>query len=429
MEPTIRRASFDGSANYLLVGCLGGVGQRLSRWMVDRGARILTFLSKKSSRRPTTIEFESELRSFGATVNILEGVDVTDMQLLKTAISKAEKFGTIKGIVNAAMIEGVSLRHQSRIVRTNHIQQDSPFEATSASQLHSVLAPKVQGTLNLHEATLHLPLSFFLMTGSVVTLTSMATQSSYAAANAFLDAFARFRRSRNLPSQTISLGVITDVGFLQNKPEVQRAFERNGLYGTSSTELVQLLEAAFLPQSLNSESADAGGESRVGDKFSDAHLITGLEPQRLAHIQGSSGSSYAWHSDARLSGLLLAISDQINGSGKGKIQKGSTSALPVLDEMKAAQSREAMSQIVEESLRERLAKLLFVPTPTDISCVRSLASYGVDSMIAAELRNWCVKVFDTDFSFQEIVGKELRVSDMVEKITSKWWIDIKEEGN
>ena len=76
------------------------------------------------------------------------------------------------------------------------------------------MTPQVVGTWNLHRATLHLPLSFFLMFSSIASLVGNVAQSSYAGANLFMDSFASYRRSLNLPATTINWGVIANVGYI-----------------------------------------------------------------------------------------------------------------------------------------------------------------------------------------------------------------------
>lgn len=62
-------------------------------------------------------------------------------------------------------------------------------------------------------ATKSLPLDFFVMFSSIASLLGNIAQSSYSAANLFMDSFASYRRSLGLPANTINWGVIADVGY------------------------------------------------------------------------------------------------------------------------------------------------------------------------------------------------------------------------
>ena len=96
-----------------------------------------------------------------------------------------QKFGRswpeLKGIVHAAgMIEDAALL----------AQEWSSFER--------VFAPKMQGGWNLHQASLGKPLDFFVLFSSLASVIGSPGQSNYAAANAFLDGLASFRKSKGL---------------------------------------------------------------------------------------------------------------------------------------------------------------------------------------------------------------------------------------
>ncbi len=232
-----------------------------------------------------------------------------------------------------------------------------------------------------------------------------ATQGSYAAANSFQDAFARFRVSQVLPAQALALSVISDIGFLHQRPKVQTALMRNSLYGTSETAFLKLLEAAFTAQNI--------GPEYDSDPFSKAHLLTGLEPSKLIELyQKDLVAEFTWHTDARFSGLLQFIEDQ------SQSQPIRTEAGSVLDKLNNAVP-EDVQQLVTAAIVERFAKLLFVPVD-QIDPAHAVFDYGMDSMIAAELRNWLVKTFQTDVSSLELLSPQMKIETLVEMAVARW---------
>jgi hypothetical protein len=69
-----------------------------------------------------------------------------------------------------------------------------------------VMDPKVAGAWHLHTLTEHLPLDFFVLFSSAAAVTGSAGQSNYAAANAFLDGLAHYRKSHGLPDMSFVWG-------------------------------------------------------------------------------------------------------------------------------------------------------------------------------------------------------------------------------
>ena len=76
----------------------------------------------------------------------------------------------------------------------------------SEDDFATVMAPKITGTRVLHDAFRGHDLEFFVMFGSAGSTIASPGQGNYAAANAFLDAFAHYRQAQGLPALTIGWG-------------------------------------------------------------------------------------------------------------------------------------------------------------------------------------------------------------------------------
>src|SRR5262249_55098268 len=97
------------------------------------------------------------------------------------------------------------------------------------ARLRRVLAPKVQGSWNLHEQTQDEPLDFFVMFSSVVGSAGNPGQASYAAANTFLDALAHYRKARGLPALSINWGMLGEAGYVARHEAIRAQVEERGL--------------------------------------------------------------------------------------------------------------------------------------------------------------------------------------------------------
>src|SRR5258708_34380729 len=87
-------------------------------------------------------------------------------------------------------------------------------------QLHRVLAPKIRGAWQLHEATRDVALDFFILYSSATTLFGNPGQAAYVAANTALEALATERRALGLPATCIGGGPSADAGYLARNERV-----------------------------------------------------------------------------------------------------------------------------------------------------------------------------------------------------------------
>jgi acyl transferase domain-containing protein/NADPH-dependent curcumin reductase CurA len=195
-HPAPLRISADGT--YLVTGGLGALGLHVSRWLVEHGARNLLLIGRNSPS-PEAASALSELRDAGTRVEV-RVADVSDRAQLETVFKEIDAaMPPLRGIVHSA-----------------GVLDDGVLTQQTWSRFERVMAPKVAGAWNLHELTRHAPLDFFLLFSSMASLTGSPGQSGYAAGNAFLDAFAHYRRARGLAALSINWGAWPDAGMAAN---------------------------------------------------------------------------------------------------------------------------------------------------------------------------------------------------------------------
>ncbi len=83
---------------------------------------------------------------------------------------------------------------------------DVSLARMSAAQLADVLAPKVRGSLNLHQLSLDLPLRQFVLFSSVAAVFGNFGQANYALANGFMNGLAQLRNTQGLPAVALCFG-------------------------------------------------------------------------------------------------------------------------------------------------------------------------------------------------------------------------------
>jgi len=169
---------------YLVTGGRGALGLHAARWLVARGARHIVLASRSAAASADL----DDLRQL-ATVTA-DRCDVTSADDVRRLVSRfGSEYPRLRGIFHLAgeARDGV-LVHQD-------------LESFRAG-----LATKVAGTWTVHTMTRHLPLDFFVFYSSLAATIGAAGQSSYAAANAFIDALASGREAEGLPAVSVAWG-------------------------------------------------------------------------------------------------------------------------------------------------------------------------------------------------------------------------------
>ena len=214
----------------LITGGTSGLGALLARRLVERhGARSLLLASRTGRGAEGVVELEAELTERGAQVGVV-ACDVSERAQVQRLLDAVPAERPLGAVVHAA-----------------GVLDDGLLASLSPERMASVLRPKVDGALHLHELTEELDLSVFALFSSASATLGGAGQANYAAANSFLDALAAHRRSLGLAGTSVAWGLWdTTVGMGGSLTEVDRLrLSAKGLRPMTVNQGLDLFEVAL----------------------------------------------------------------------------------------------------------------------------------------------------------------------------------------
>ncbi|BCS06389.1 putative secondary metabolism biosynthetic enzyme [Aspergillus luchuensis] len=224
-------------ATYLIVGGLRGLCGSLAVYLACHGAKHLAVIVIR------------DLISLGTRVELVQG-DVSCLKDVRRAFRQAVK--PVRGIIQGAMVLKI-------------------YTSMTVDGFRDVLPCKVPGTWNLHAVAQEqggVDLDFFTLPFSISGLVGQKGQANYAAAGAFQDAFATYRRDRGLAACAVDLGVIEDVGYISERQKIATRLDINIWTPINEALLHRILRASILDQ-------HNVGQAR-GNPTATAQIITGI---------------------------------------------------------------------------------------------------------------------------------------------------------
>ncbi|RKT54471.1 acyl transferase domain-containing protein [Saccharothrix australiensis] len=188
-DPRARRAGtpWQPTGTVLITGATGAIGPTIARWFADQGARRLV-LTSRSGRGVDGLA--AELAERGVDVAV-EACDVADRDavaaLLRRLADAGHEIGT--AVHAAAFIELV------------------PLAETTVEQFADTVRAKVAGAVHLGDLLDHTHLRDLVLFSSIAGVWGSGEHAAYAAANAFLDAYAQQRHADGLPATSVAWGI------------------------------------------------------------------------------------------------------------------------------------------------------------------------------------------------------------------------------
>jgi phthiocerol/phenolphthiocerol synthesis type-I polyketide synthase C len=249
-------------------------------------------------------------------------------------------------------------------------------------QLHRVLAPKLGGALQLHEATRTRELDFFILYSSATTLFGNPGQGAYVAANMALEALATERRALGLPATCIGWGPIADAGYLARNERVLEA-----LVGRMGGAALRADDALLALETLLGSSAGNVGLIDL-DWATLGRFLPAAQAPKFSELarsvigeRGAHGTESAQELRRRLDGLTGI----------------------------------ALAAALAEIVRAEVAEILRI-APERIELDVSLLDMGMDSLMAVELVTSIEARLDIQLSALAVSGGPT-IESVVERIT------------
>ena len=320
--------------------------------MVEQGARSIVLMGRSGEPLPENRPAFRELLRSPAKVTIVPGDVSLEEDVTRVLTHIRANLPPLRGLFHTAMV-----------------LEDRALVDLDADCVRKVLAPKIAGAWNLHRLAADESLDWFVLFSSATSVVGNPRQGNYAAANAFLDALAHYRRSLGLPALSVSWGMLSRTGYLTRQPDAERHLRRFGLGSISPEEAF----AALGPLLRNRAT----------------HAIAGrTDWERWM----------ATHPSAYLKQFSLQAS-KVRGSKEANPSQEPQSLLASLTGMPTAERRQA----IEEYLVLKVAQVL-ATSPSKVDPESPLTAIGLDSLIAVELQS----VMKLDFGFQVATARLLQ---------------------
>ncbi|MBB4919036.1 type I polyketide synthase [Streptosporangium saharense] len=322
--------TFRADGTVLVSGATGALGRLTARHLVSGyGVRRLLLVSRGGPSSEGAAELVAELREAGAEVTIA-ACDVADREQVARLLAE---------------------HPVTAVVHTAGVLDDGLVESLTPERIATVLRPKVDGAVNLHELTLGRDLDAFVLFSSVAGVFGAAGQAGYAAANAFLDALAHGRDAAGLPGTAIAWGP-----WLLDDP-----VRRGMAGGLGRADLARMARGGLTPL-----------QEEQGLELFDAALA-GTDPVAVA---------------ARLTPSVFQgkeVPPLLRGLVRAPVRRATEGGQPPAQRL-AGLTGEARTRALVDLVRTQVADVLGHSSAEAVQATRTFKEIGFDSLTAVELR-------------------------------------------
>ncbi|MEU7146407.1 SDR family NAD(P)-dependent oxidoreductase [Nocardia sp. NPDC046473] len=312
----------------LVTGATGALGRTVARHLIaEHGVRSLLLVSRRGPAAPGAEALRAELAAAGAEVTVA-ACDVADRD-------------SLAGLLAAHPV--------TLVIHTAGVLDDSVITDLTSNQLDRVLRPKVDAALNMDQL-IGEDTRLVLFSSAAGTFGNPG-QANYAAANAFLDAFAQRRRAAGRPTVSLAWGLWEAGLGAELDDRAHASMRTSGVLPLSDADGMELLDLAL-----------AGDEPLL--------LPVGLDLGAILAAAGSAGVP------PLLRGLIRAPMPHAQSIGQAELRQRLVTADDTTRE-----------EVVLAFVLERVAAVLGHAAAANIAAEQAFTELGFDSLAAIELRN------------------------------------------
>jgi acyl transferase domain-containing protein/short-subunit dehydrogenase len=224
-SPGESAAALDPEACYWISGGTGGMGIAAAEALIARGARHLTLISRRGEAG--CVDFARKRletwRARGMDIDVL-AIDITHAAAVAASLERQGR--PVRGLIHAAGVEDYGL-----------------LAALTPERLDAVLRPKVEGLEVLVAALASQPLDFVLALSSVAAIWGGIGSLHYAAANAWIDAWAHAGKASGKPYVSLRLGPVSGTGMMDAARSAQ--LRQSGLITLHRSRAIDAIDRAL----------------------------------------------------------------------------------------------------------------------------------------------------------------------------------------
>lgn len=229
-------------------------------------------------------------------------------------------------------------------------------------------------------------MDFFVLLSSVSGICGQHGQANYAAANTYLDALAHYRVSRGEKAVSINLGAMVSDGYLAENEQVkERLLSYGSMLPITRNDLNSLLDYYCDP-------------SLGVLPLEKCQTVIGINTPQ--NIQALGRDEPSWLQQPFFRAMRHIPGDQFSGD-----TEASKATRDFRASFSDASTLAESGAVVSEALVDKLSRSLSsIPDYADIDLRTPIHSYGVDSLLAVEIRSWIASQFQADVPIFEILS-------------------------